>query len=69
MASTIDCIFRKYGDEFFGEKAMNRITDEQVEEARCAAFRELGSLTEKCGKQKDGTCKELFCNYICEYFM
>lgn len=69
MASKMNRIFREYGNEFFGEKAMNHITDEQVEEARCAAFKELNLLTEKYGKQKNGTCKELFCNYIFGYFM
>lgn len=60
----IDRIFRGYGEAFFGKEAMDRITSAQVEEARCAAMRELGRLTEKYGKQEKGTAEALFCNYL-----
>lgn len=69
MMSYIDRTFRGYGEEFFGEKAMNGITDEQVEEARCFAMRELAELTAKSGRQAEGTAKELFLNYIFGEFM
>ena len=65
----IDKIFRGYGEEFFGKEAMDYITDEQVEEARCQAFMWLGELTQKYGKQEEGTVRELFCNYIFGTFM
>lgn len=62
--SFIDRVFRGYGEAFFGKEAMNRITSAQVEEARCAAMRELSYLTAKYGKQEHGTAAELFCNYL-----
>lgn len=62
--SHIDKIFRRYGEEFFGKKCMDQITDAQVEEARCWAFKELNNLTVEYGKQAPDTVKELFCNYI-----
>ena len=65
----IDKIFRGYGEEFFGKEAMDNITDEQVEETRCQAFRWLDEMTQKYGKQENGTVKELFCNYIFGSFM
>ena len=65
----IDKLFRGYGEEFFGKTAMNMITDDQVEEARCAAFQATHELTEKYGKQEEGTTRELFCNYVFECFM
>ena len=65
----IDRIFRGYGEEFFGKEAMDNITDEQVEEARCQAFKWRDELTQKYGKQENGTVKELFCNYIFGTFM
>lgn len=67
--SYIDRIFRGYGEEFFGKEAMDRIAPSQVEEARCAAMRELGRLTEKYGKQEKGTAEELFCNYLFEKYI
>lgn len=65
----LEQIFRGYGEEFFGTKAMNQITTEQVEEARCAAMNELCDLTAKYGRQEDGTVRELFCNYVFANFM
>lgn len=65
----IDRVFRGYGEEFFGEKAMSSITDEQVEEARCFAMREVAERTAKSGRQAEGTAKELFLNYIFGEFM
>ena len=64
MAAYIDKIFRGYGEDFFGKQCMNRITDDQIEEARVFAFNELAALTKKYGKQESGTAKELFCNYL-----
>ena len=55
MAAYIDRIFRGYGEDFFGKKAMDKITDEQVEEARCYAARELSRLTRKYGRQGKGS--------------
>lgn len=65
----IDVLFRSYGEEFFGKEAMDKITDEQVEEARIYAMFTLGELTKQLGLQKQGTAKELFCNYIFGVFM
>lgn len=65
----IDRVFRGYGKQFFGKEAMSRITSAQVEEARCAAMRELGRLTAKYGKQEKGTAEELFCNYLFEKYI
>ena len=62
--TTIDRIFRGYGEEFFGKAFMDGITDSQVEEARVWAFNELDYLTRKYGKQEKGTVKELFCNCL-----
>lgn len=69
MTTYIDKLFRGYGEEFFGKSAMNRVTDEQVSEARCAAFQATCELTGKYGKQEPGTVKELFRNYVFECFM
>lgn len=69
MAAYIDRIFRGYGEEFFGKECMDKITDEQVEEARCEAFKLLEEKTKKYGKQEKGTVEELFCNYIFGTFM
>ena len=65
----IDRVFRGYGEEFFGEKVMSSITDEQVEEARCCAMKEVAERTAKRGRQAEGTAKELFLNYIFENFI
>lgn len=65
----IDRVFRGYGEAFFGEEAMARITSAQVEEARCFAMRELGRITEIYGRQKNGTAEELFCNYLFEKYI
>lgn len=67
--SFIDRVFRGYGEEFFGKEAMDRITTAQVEEARCTAMRDLGTLTAKYGKQEKGTAKELFCNYLFDRYI
>lgn len=69
MIAPIDKTFRRYGEDFFGKECMNQITDAQVEEARVWAFNELAELTEKYGRQPDGACKELFCNYIFGQFL
>lgn len=64
MAAFIDRVFRGYGEEFFGKAAMDLITDDQVEEARCFACQGLSDLTKKYGKQENWVVKELFCNYV-----
>lgn len=69
MVAYIDRIFRGYGEEFFGKECMDNITDEQVEEARCQAFKWLDEKTAKYGKQEKGTVEELFCNYIFANFI
>lgn len=69
MANYIDVLFRGYGENFFGKEAMDRITDEQVEEARIYAMTTVSELTKQLGLQKKGTAKELFCNYIFGVFM
>lgn len=69
MANYIDVIFRGYGEEFFGKSVMDKITDNQVETARCEAMRTLSDLTKKHGLQKKGTAAELFCNYISENYL
>lgn len=69
MAAYIDRVFRGYGEEFFGKEAMDKITDEQVEVARCEAYKMLCELTQKYGKQEKGTLEELFNNYIFAYYM
>ncbi len=60
----IDKQFRKIGEEFFGKEPMDRITDDQVTEARVFAFNVLSELTRDFGKQEPGTLEELFCNYL-----
>lgn len=65
----IDKLFRGYGEEFLGKECMDKVTDEQVEEARCWACAEVGKLTEKYGRQPNGTAKELFCNYVFSEFI
>lgn len=65
----IDDIFREYGEEFFGKDAMDKVTDAQVEEARCNACQMLYELTKEYGKQEKGTVKELFCNYVFANFI
>lgn len=65
----VDRTFKDYGVAFFGEKAMERITDAQIEEARCFAMEELGRLTAKYGPQEKGTAAELFCNYLFENYI
>lgn len=67
--SYVDRNFRWYGEAFFGKMAMDRITSEQVEEARVYAFRELANLTARYGEQKKGTVQELFCDYIFSEFI
>lgn len=57
-----DKIFRSYGEDFFGKKAMDQITDEQIEEAKAFAISEADNYDE------DAT-RELFCNYIFGTFM
>lgn len=69
MAAYIDQTFRKYGEDFFGKSIMETITDSQVEKARCWAMKGVRDLTIKYGRQPNGTAKELFCNYIFEYFI
>lgn len=64
--SAIDRIFRGYGDDFFGKDVMDLITWEQVEEARCFAFKVLDELTKNYGKQENGTVEGLFLNYLFE---
>ena len=64
----IDQIFKGYGEESFGKKYMERLTDSQIEEARCWAFNRLTALTTKYGKQAPGTAKKLFCDYISNNF-
>lgn len=64
MVGYIDKLFRGYGEEFFGKEAMDQITDEQVEEARCEACKMLNELTAEFGKQEEGVVKELFYNYV-----
>lgn len=65
----IDVLFRRYGEESFGKESMDKITDEQVEEARIYAITMLSELTKQLGLQEKGTAKELFCNYISDVFM
>lgn len=65
----IDEHFRQLGEDFFGKTAMDRITDEQLEQARIFSMKELGRRTIKDGLQPDGTLKEIFCNYIFGTFM
>lgn len=60
----LEQIFRGYGEEFFGKTIMDQITTEQIEEGRCAAMNKLHDLTEKYGRQEDGTAQVLFCEYI-----
>lgn len=60
----IDEIARQWGVEFFGEKAMERITPPQIEAARVWAFRELSDITFLYGRQPAGTLQELFCNRL-----
>ena len=66
--SGIDKVFRRYGEDVFGKAYMNKITDEQVEEARVYACNELARRTAKYGKQDSGTVKDLFCSYIFKHF-
>lgn len=67
--SAIDKVFKGYGEEFFGVKAMEQITDEQIEEARVWTCNEIHRLTALYGLQEQGTIKELFCNYVFGQFM
>ncbi len=60
----IDKIFRHYGEDSLGKECMDKITDSQVETARCWACNELHELTKKYGKRTEGTVKELFCDYV-----
>lgn len=69
MTNYIDVLFRGYGENFFGKETMDRITDEQVEEARIYAMVTVSELTKQLGLQKKGIAKELFCNYIFGVFM
>ena len=64
MESYIDRTFREYGAQTFGTEAMNSITSEQIEEARCAAFRAASALTEKYGRLPNGSTKTIFCYYV-----
>lgn len=65
----IDRIFKQYAVDFFGETPTERLTEEQIEEARVFAFSELHKLTEKYGRQKDGTCREIFLNYLFDRYI
>lgn len=67
--TSIDKVFYKHAEEFFGKTAMERITDEQVEEARVWACRETSRMTAKYGLLPKGTTQELFNNYLFSYYL
>lgn len=64
MLAYIDRLFKKYGEEVYGAEAMGKLTDQQIEEARCETFRLMSEMTEKLGKLPKGTEKKIFCNFI-----
>ena len=62
--AAIDRVFRSYGEERFGKKAMARVTSEEVEQARVFTCRVIHDLTRDFGKQEKGTEKDIFCDYV-----
>lgn len=67
--SAIDRRFREYGEKRFGKKAMDRLSLEQVEEARCFACQVLGELTRDFGLQDKDTAEEIFCMYVRDLYL
>lgn len=61
--------FREYGEEFFGEIAMESITDEQSQRARQFALDVFWQMVNEFGKQDDKASKELYCNYLFANFI
>lgn len=65
----MDRTFKGYAIEQFGAVA-NELTEEQVETARCFAFRVLGFMTETYGKkQPEGTVQKIFCDYVGDRYL
>lgn len=64
----IDRTLKAQAKEFFGD-VVDTLTDEQIENARCEAFKMLSDLTAKYGKQEKGTLEELFNNYLFGYYI
>ena len=66
--TSIDRVFYKHAEEFFGKRAMETITDDQVEEARVFTCRLIHDKVEagECPIKTDQW--ELFNNYLFEHF-
>jgi len=45
---------------------MERLTDPEIEKARCYAFSVLDERTKKYGRQPKGTVESIFCRKVAE---
>lgn len=66
MLPFIDRQFKAYGIKAHGEEAMERLTDPEIEKARCYAFSVLDERTKKYGRQPKGTVESIFCRKVAE---
>ena len=66
MLSFIDRQFKAYGIKAHGEETMERLTDPEIEKARCYAFSVLDERTKKYGRQPKGTVESIFCRKVAE---
>ena len=69
MLSYVDKVLVKSASEFFGEVPVKRLTDDQIEEARCYAFRMLGEIVKEYGKPPKGTLEDIFYNRLWEKYL
>lgn len=75
----IDVIYRKYGEEYFGKAVMDKLTDEQIEKARCETNKRISELARmhmaQGGKREDFinnpdiNIKKMFCDYVAKNFI
>lgn len=68
MMTSIDKVFYKHAEEFFGRTAMQHITDDQVEEARVFTCRLIHDKVEAEGIPINVNQWEIFNNYLFENF-
>lgn len=70
MQTYIDRIFRGYGESHFGKEVMDRVTDEQVEDARVRAFQEASILTAQLGRKlRKGAVESIFIMYVQKHYI
>ena len=62
----IDQVFKGYGEEHFGKEIMAILSDDEIEEAHCAAFCVISDLLDEGYEKKlnDDSLKNAFFEYI-----